>query len=321
MSRFDKLQPFLVLLSVLVGLALAQIAWLGRLAPELIVPLLAMMLYVTFLPIPLKRFQQALGNLKVAFASLITNFVWTPLFAWGLGALFLQNSPDLWVGLILLMVTPCTDWYLVFTGVAKGDVPLATALLPFNLTLQILLLPIYLLIFAGTMVELDSIQLFRSVVWVLLMPLLAATISRWLLFHWKGGNWFERVLAKVTILQVLSLNLAIVAIFAANRNILMQNSELLLQLFAPIVLFFGVNFLLAQGIGRYLRFSYEELACFSCTTLARNSPLALAIAASAFPHRPLITLSLVVGPLIELPIMVFVSQLLLQIRRRGSWQQ
>jgi ACR3 family arsenite efflux pump ArsB len=320
-AQLDKTQPFLVLLSVVIGLAIAQGAWLVDLAPALIAPLLAIMLYATFLPLPLKQFGRAWQNFKVALASLITNFIWTPFFAWALGVLFLQDSPDLWVGLIMLMVTPCTDWYLVFTGVAGGDVALATALLPLNLTLQILLLPLYLLIFAGTLIELHPIQLFRSILLVLLLPLLIATICRWLLLWMKGKVWFDQILAKIAVLQILSLNLAIASIFAANGSMLIQHPELLLKLLLPVILFFGVNFALAWWVGRYLQFSYAEFACLSCTTLARNSPLSLAIAASAFPHRPLITLSLVIGPLIELPVMVLISQLLLIIRRRGQWQQ
>jgi ACR3 family arsenite efflux pump ArsB len=321
MSFFDKAQPFLVLLSVLMGLAMAQSEGLSHFAPSLITPLLAIMLYATFLSIPLRQFGRVLQNFKVALASLITNFAWTPLFAWGLGALFLRDSPDLWVGLVMLMVTPCTDWYLVFTGVARGDVALATALLPLNLILQILLLPLYLLLFAGTLVELQPLQLFRSLVWVLLVPLFAAAICRGLLLQMTGKARFEQILTKISVLQIFSLNLAIVAIFAANGTLLIQHPELLLKLLVPVMLFFVINFALAGWIGRWLQFSYEEFACFSCTTLARNSPLSLAIAASTFPHRPLISLSLVIGPLIELPVMVLISQLLLMIRRRGQWQQ
>lgn len=321
MTWFDKAQPFLVIFSVLVGLALAQVKWFADLAPNVIVPLLALMLCATFLPLPLKRFGQVLRSSKVVLASLATNFVWTPIFAWGLGVIFLQDTPDLWVGIIMLMVTPCTDWYIVFTGIAGGDVALATALLPLNLILQILLLPIYLLIFAGTLVELNPTKLFSCVLWVLLIPLLVATIFRQFILWWKGNAWFEQTFSKIIVFQVLSLNLAIVAIFASEGNTLIQRPDLLLKLFIPVILFFITNFILANWIGRYLRFSYKEFACFSCTTLARNSPLSLAIAASAFPHRSLIALTLVISPLIELPIMVLISQLLLLIKRREQWQQ
>jgi ACR3 family arsenite efflux pump ArsB len=320
MTGFDRTQPFLVLFSVVVGLILAQVPRLSELAPNLIVPLLALMLYATFLPLSLNHFGEAFRNSKVALASVATNFLWTPVFAWGLGAIFLQDSPDLWVGLIMLMVTPCTDWYLVFTGVAGGDVALATALLPLNLILQVLLLPVYLLFFAGTLVELNPVRLFKSVLWVLLIPLLLATVSRRLILGWKGEIWFDQKLSNVTVFQVLSLNLAIVALFISEGQTLIQRPELFFKVLIPVVLFFITNFILADQIGRYFKFSYEEFVCFSCTTLARNSPLSLAIAAAAFPHRPLITLTLVIGPLIELPIMVLISQLLLEIKRRRKWQ-
>ncbi|TVP71157.1 MAG: hypothetical protein EA342_00605 [Leptolyngbya sp. LCM1.Bin17] len=178
-TLFERLQPVLVLLSVAVGLGLAPVNGMANIAAGLIVPLLGVMLYATFLPLSLRGFGWSWKKVNVTAASLITNFVWTPLLAWGLGALFLQAHPDLWVGLIMLLVTPCTDWYLVFTSVAKGDVALATALLPLNLVLQVVLLPLYLLLFAGTLVELALGQLVEGIFWVLLVPLGLAMLTRW----------------------------------------------------------------------------------------------------------------------------------------------
>jgi ACR3 family arsenite transporter len=318
-TLFERLQPVLILLSVAVGLGLAPINGMANIASGVIVPLLGMMLYATFLPLSLRRFGWSWKKANVTAASLITNFVWTPLLAWGLGALFLQTHPDLWVGLIMLLVTPCTDWYIVFTSVAKGDVALATALLPLNLVLQVLLLPLYLLLFAGTLVELTLGQLVEGILWVLLLPLGLAMLTCW----GQTQGYFPRpitsVLNRAETVQVISLNLAIVAIFAAEGSALVQNPDLLLLLLLPLGLFFGINFALGLVIGRYFRFSYPELACLSCTTLARNSPLSLAIAASAFPHRPLIAIALIIGPLIELPVLALVSQTLLWIRCRELW--
>ena len=316
MAGLDKIYPFLVLLSVCVGVVLGQVTELKELASSVIVPLLALMLYFTFLPLPLKNFGRVLRNPKVAVTSLVINFVWTPIFAWVLGLIFLRETPDLWVGLIMFMVTPCTDWYLVFTGIAGGDVILATALLPFNLILQVFLLPIYLLIFAGTLVTLNPTELFASVLLVLLIPLLLAIVFQRFFLLKKGRLWFDQVSSKINTIQIFTLNLAILAIFTSESGTFLQHPQLFLKLFIPIVIFFVVNFILAAQIVRYLNFSYEEYACFCCTILARNSPLSLAIAASAFPDQPLITLPLVIAPLIELPIMVFISQSLSKIRRQ-----
>jgi ACR3 family arsenite efflux pump ArsB len=314
MSLFDKLQPFFVLLSVLVGLILAQIAELAPMASALIVPLLAIMLYATFLPMPLQQVGHAIRNLNVTTASLGMNFLWTPVLAWGLGAVFLRDAPDLWVGLIMLMVTPCTDWYLVFTSVAGGDVSLATALLPFNLILQIILLPLYLLVFTRTLVELNPEALFGSILWILMLPLLMAVVSRRWASHWWGKTWLHQQVPKITALQVMCLNVAIIAIFTAESGALFERPGLLLQLLPPVVLFFWINFWIAQALGRRLQLSYATRVCLIYTTLARNSPLSLAIAASTFPDRPLISLTLVIGPLIELPILMVILQRLRVLR-------
>ena len=319
MTILERLQPFLVLISVILGLSLGQNTGISQTASVLIVPLLDLMLYATFIPLDFKKFKETRGKLNVVLISLGINFVWTPLFAWGLGAIFLNSVPDVWVGFLMLMVTPCTDWYLVFTGISGGNVALATALLPLNLILQILLLPLYLLIFANQLVSINPAQLLNSLLWVLLLPWLLAVLSRrWILWA-KSRRYFEVNLSKISQIQVLALNGAIVAIFASEGRSLINRPDILLSLILPIGLFFVCNFSLGYFLGQRFKLSYEDFACLTCTTLARNSPLSLAVAASVFPHQPLITLTLVIGPLIELPTLVLVSQLLLKIQKQERW--
>jgi ACR3 family arsenite efflux pump ArsB len=317
LSLTEKLQSLSVITSILIGLLLGQIKWVSENALYFVVPSLMVMLYGVFLNIPLHRLGNAFQNYKVTGLSLGMNFLWTPVFTWGLGAIFLRNFPDLWVGLIMLMVTPCTDWYLIFTGIAKGNVVLATALLPWNLILQVILLPIYLLVFAGTLVHIYATILLESVVLVLAVPILLALVARWLIPRLTG--FWHQIPLKIAAGQTLFLCLAIAAMFASQGQILMQRPDLLLKMLLPVLVFFGINFWLGQIIGHLSNFSYEESACFSCTTLARNSPISLAIATSAFPERPLIGLALVIGSLIELPVMVLVSQLLLVLRRKKQY--
>ncbi|MEN9269847.1 MAG: hypothetical protein Q6L49_03710 [Thermostichales cyanobacterium HHBFW_bins_127] len=316
MTCLQKTQPFLLLIAIGLGLGLAQVSWLSELAAGLIVPLLALMLYATFLPVTWGSFRQTFAKTKVVLTSLAINFLWTPILAWTLGALFLRESVDVWVGLLMLMVTPCTDWYLVFTGVAGGDVALATALLPVNLTLQVLLLPVYLLIFVGMVVEVDPLNWAQGLFFSLGIPLILARISQETIIQLWGEASLDQVSQKIGVVQLISLNLAVVCIFAAKGHMLGGHLGLWLQLLAPVSLFFLINLLLAYQAAQLFRLSYPEFACLSCTTLARNSPLSLAIAATVFPDRPLITLTLVIGPLIELPVLTLLSQLLLQIKNQ-----
>ena len=101
------------------------------------------MLFLVFLQIPLKDILKSFKNLKFTLTAVIINFIWTPLLILVLGRLFLVDHPELLIGYIMLMVTPCTDWYLIFTGISKGNVALGSSILPLNLVLQLVLLPVY----------------------------------------------------------------------------------------------------------------------------------------------------------------------------------
>lgn len=313
MKWFEKLYSLVIFLAVLAGLGLGQFDVIQQKAELLILPLLISMLYITFLQIPLEQTKQAFKNAQFSSVALMINFVVTPLFTWLLASLFLGNEPALYIGFIMLMVTPCTDWYLIFTGIAKGNVALSTAILPVNLILQIILLPFYLLVFAGTTGSFEFSFVLESVVEVLLLPLSLAIATRKIA---KKKKWLKKQqVDQLASLPILLLALAIVAMFASQGSLLLRNLDLLWQLLLPILLFFLGMFIFGQQIGKSLKFSYEDTASLNMTTLARNSPIALAIAMTAFPDEPLIALTLVIGPLLELPILAAAAQLLLTLRK------
>lgn len=320
MDFVERYQTVFVAVAIVGGLAAGQVAGVADAAERLILPFLMVMLFAAFAGIPLSRLRAAFGNRRVVGSSLLVNFLWSPLLAVGLGAVFLRDHPALWVGLIMLMVTPCTDWYLIFTDLADGDVPLATSLLPYNLVLQLVLLPVYLYLLAGTLVELPLGVLLESVVVVLVLPLVLAGLARQGLNRWRGRAWFrETFLPKLSPIQIVSLSLAIGAMFASQGELVLERPELLALIAVPVVAFYAINLGLGFALGRLLSLSYDELVCFNNTILSRNSPTALAIAVVAFPHEPLIPLALVIGPLLELPLLSVISQVHLSVRRREWW--
>ncbi|MBL2480135.1 arsenic resistance protein, partial [Klebsiella pneumoniae] len=195
------------------------------------------------------------------------------------------------------MVTPCTDWYLIFTEIAKGNVALSTAILPVNLILQVLLLPIYLFLFAGVMKTVAVSVLIESIVIVVVLPFLLALATQSLMIHLKKAETLEnKLIPFFSSAQIVFLSLAIVAMFASQGKYLLQNMNIVLLLLIPVLLFFIINFVLGQFIRRVMRLSYKDTVSLNLTTLARNSPVALAIAVTAFPDEPLIALALVIGP-------------------------
>jgi len=313
MGILDKLQTIIILFAVGLGLLLGKVNIIEQYAEALITPFLLLMLYGLFLTIPLGQLKKAFSNTKFLGANTIINFVWTPVLAWGLGSVFLSDYPALWIGFIMLMVTPCTDWYLAFTGIAKGNVSLSTSVLPINLILQVVLLPVYLLIFAGTIESIPISTLIESIFIVLVIPFAFAHLTRFLLRKKSALN--NKVIPFFGNAQIFFLSLAIMAMFASQGSYLLENLELIYTLFIPVLLFFIINYVVGRLVGRALKFSYEDSVSLNMTIIARNSPVSLAIAVTAFPDQPFIALALVIGPLIELPVLAIISQILLFTRK------
>lgn len=314
MDNINKFQSLIILLMVLIGIILGQINIIQTYSEYIIMPSLIIMLFLVFIQIPLKNITKSFKNIKFTLTAILINFVWTPILIFFLGKFFLQNSPELLIGFIMLMVTPCTDWYLIFTAIAKGNVALGASILPLNFMLQLLLLPVYVFLIGGSSVNIDILNLTQGMIVSLFIPLLLATIFRKIKINKKGLSYFEENISpKACDYQGYFLNLAIISMFASQGKVLLKNPQVLLQLLLPVLLFFIINLVIGQVIGRKIKLSKEDNVALNLTTLARNSPIALAIAVSAFPNEPLISLALIIGPLIELPVLFLVSKILLNI--------
>lgn len=317
MENINKFQSFIILFMVAIGILIGQIEFIQTYSEYLITPSLMIMLFLVFIQIPLKDIGSSFKNLKFTLTSVIINFICTPIIVFILGKLFLNNNPDLLIGFIMLMVTPCTDWYLIFTGIAKGNVALGSSILPLNLILQLLLLPLYIFIIGGTSVDIDVMSLAQGVIYSLMIPLLCSVLARKFIINKIGNSTFEdKLVPKACDYQGYFLNLAIISMFASQGKVLLQNIQVLLILLVPISLFFIINFIVGRLAGKLINLNYEDSVALNLTTLARNSPIALAIAVATFPNNPLISLALIIGPLIELPILFLVSKILLVIKSK-----
>ena len=317
MESVNKFQSLVILLMVAIGILLGQIEFIQTYAEYLITPFLMVMLFLVFLQIPLKDILKSFKNLKFTLTAVIINFIWTPFLILVLGILFLVDHPELLIGYIMLMVTPCTDWYLIFTGISKGNVALGSSILPLNLVLQLVLLPVYVFLIGGSSVDMNTMQLVKGVVSTLIIPLLCAIIIRKIIINKIGQEDFEeKVATKACDYQGYFLNAAIVSMFASQGKILLENIQVLLILLIPVLLFFVINFCVGRLVGRVMKLNYEDSVALNLTTLARNSPIALAIAVATFPDRPLISLALIIGPLIELPVLFLIAKILLNIREK-----
>jgi len=313
MNLIEKLEPVILILAIIVGLILSDIEILSKNSGNLINLFLCIMIYGLFLEVPLKDLKKSFKNIKFTSTSLIINFIWTPLFGYFLGNLFLNGNIDIFIGFFMLILTPCTDWYLVFTKMAKGDLNLSLSILPINLILQLILLPIYLIIFFSSNNTINYIDLGYSLLIVIVIPFVLAQLSKVILNQEMG----EKLTGFFSKYQIIFLALAVFAIFNSQGKLLFDNLNTVLTIFIPLMVFFAINTIIDLLLSQQINFTYEEYASLTMTTLARNSPLALAIAINSFPGRELIAIALVIGPLIELPVLYIVSRFVLWIKNSG----
>lgn len=313
MDLIEKLEPVIIFSAVIIGLIFSNVDVIAQNSEHLINIFLCLMLYELFLEVPLNELKDSFKNVKFTSTSLIINFIWTPLFGYFLGSLFLKGNLDIVIGFFMLILTPCTDWYLVFTKMAKGDVKLSLSILPINLVLQIVLLPIYLVIFFSSANTMDYTQLMYSLLIVIVIPFIAAQITKFIL----NDDLRKKATDLFTNLQIWFLSLAVFCIFASQGELLFGNLNSVVSIFIPLIIFFGVNVIIDLLVSEKVNFTYPEYASLTMTTLARNSPLALAIAINSFPGHELISIALVIGPLIELPVLYIVSKFCLWVKNSG----
>ena len=316
MNKIEKYQTLIIFLAIPVGLLFGQILIVEQYAENFIIPFLFAMLFGVFLNIPLKDYRKAFVNVKFSSTVVLINFLWTPILAWLLANFFFSSCPILQIGFIILMVTPCIDWYLIFTDKAKGNVPLAASVLPANLILQVVLLPVYLLIFAGVPGTVDMHEVFVGVAIILVLPFVLAQLGQFLLNKIQNKDSSKKIFEMSGPLQTIFLAMAIAAMFASKGDSLLANLNIIAMLLIPIVLFYIITFALSQLMGKSFKYSYGDTASLTLTTTAKNSPMMLGVVLLVFPDEPLIHLIMVVAPLIELPAMMLITKMLLMIRRR-----
>ncbi len=312
MNLIEKLEPAILIFAIIIGLILSDIKILSNNIGNLINLFLCIMLYGIFLEVPLKNLKKSFKNIKFSSTSIMINFIWTPIFGYFLGNLFLNGNMDIFIGFFMLILTPCTDWYLIFTKIAKGDLNLSLSILPINLILQIVLLPIYLIIFFSSNDTINYSNLVYSLIIVIVIPFLSAQITKLIL-----NNKLKEITNFFSKYQIVFLALAVFAIFNSQGNQLFGHLNSVLTIFIPLIIFFITTTLIDLLLSEQIHLTYEEYASLTMTTLARNSPLALAIAINSFPNHELIIIALVIGPLIELPILYLVSRFALWIKKSG----
>ncbi|MFN3480680.1 MAG: arsenic resistance protein, partial [Thermodesulfovibrionales bacterium] len=295
LSTKDKEKPFILIAAVIAGIIIQRL--IGKELPSLIYLTEIGVFFVIFavmLPVEIKDVGRAFKKVKPTAIVLFVNFIFIPAFSWTMGWLILKNYPDFWAGAILYTLTPCIGWYLIFTDIAKGDVPWGIALLPWNITLQVILMPLYLYILVGRVIPVELSTLIRSVGLFLVAPFVLGYIVQKIVIKKKGRDYFFGPLKSLMgEVKLWALVIVIISMFVSQRSLDISDIHRVGLLILFLIAFFFVLFLLAITIGKIFNLGYEDTVTMAFTTTARNSEAVIGVAVAAFPGHPLVYLAII----------------------------
>ncbi|MEM1385770.1 MAG: arsenic resistance protein, partial [Pseudomonadota bacterium] len=291
---------------------------LGASLSQGIDPTLAVMLALLFFEVRLRAVAVGVANLRFIALAWIANFLIVPVIGFTIASLFLTGHPLLYVGLLIYFLAPCTDWFLAFTRMARGDTALGAVLVPINLLTQFLLFPVWLWLFTRQAGVVDFGIVPDLMLHWFLLPFGAAQVARWLLARMLSAVAFDRVCEGFGLLIPVVTAALVFQILAANLVSITAHLNVFGLILLAILVFFVVTFGVADGLSRLFGLRYREQALLTMTTAARNAPLMLALTAIAIPDQPLVYAALVIGMLVEFPHLTVVKQLLLTKAIRGT---
>ena len=300
-SHSTSLLLLAIILGSILGLSSPKI---GEISGRCIDPTILVLVFLLLFEVPIKGVFKGVTNVRFVALAWIINFLIIPVIGFSIASLFLADEALFYTGLVMYFMAPCTDWYLGFTRLAKGNVELGAALLPINMVTQLVLFPIYLLVF-------DTVVAYKIDLYVLLewfiQPLLAAAILRFLF-----RRYIKRLLSICNGLIPIVLTLLVGQIFASNINYLLAHLSIVPLLLTAIFTFFVVTYLLGEVVAKFAKLKYPEHCLLLFTTGARNAPLMLGLAMVVLPNQPLIYVTITIGMLIEFPHLIALKAILLR---------
>jgi len=270
-----------------------------------------------FFGVRLEAVAQAWRQLRVLGWILLANYLVVPFIGYAIASAVLAPHPLFVVGLTIYFMSPCTDWFLGFTRLARGNVGLGTALIPVNMAVQLLLYPVYLQLFTRSPVQVEAGIIGDTLLHWFFVPLAVAVLAHYALRLALGTPRFDRLLHRADQAIPWVIALLVAEIFAANIAVILEHRTVFAWALLAVFLFFVATFLLGEGIGRLARLAYPEHALLTMSLAARNAPLMLAVTMAALPGQPLVHAALVIGMLVEFPHLTALQRILLCQRRRA----